>query len=119
MFWNSAGICSQHYFLWIKEEEIEIFMEKMKRACKFIPILLVLAALVFGLIIPSISAKAASVGVASVDGAIYSSLQEAVDAAGSNSTIELVDDVVLTKTVNIPSGKNITIKDNGSVNKYC
>ncbi len=92
-------------------------MEKIKKTYKFIPMLAASAALVFSLIIPSIPAKADSAGVASLDGVIYESLQEAVDAAGSNSTIELLDDVVLTKTVNIPSGKNITIKDNGSARR--
>ncbi|WP_417294447.1 beta strand repeat-containing protein [Ellagibacter isourolithinifaciens] len=47
--------------------------------------------------------------VAKVDNVKYDSLQEAIDAAKDNSTVRLLADVTLTKTVVFPAGKKVNL----------
>ena len=54
-------------------------------------------------------------GVALVNGEYFSDIQDAIDAATNGSTITIVDDSILTKTLKINEGKKVTIDLNGYV----
>jgi len=61
------------------------------------------------------------VAVADVNGETYYSLQDAIDHA-NGKTVKLVNDVVVTNTVTVPTGKTVTLELNGktiSQSKAC
>ena len=61
------------------------------------------------------NSRGSSEVVAQIGSNTYETLQAAVDAAENGDVIEVISDVILTETLNIPNGKIITLDLNGKV----
>ena len=60
----------------------------------------------------------AKVSIAKVGDNYYTSLQDAIDEAGANSTVKLLNDVTVTATMTVDAGKDVEINLNGNDISY-